>query len=331
MDIFLVGGAVRDKLLGKKPKDCDYLVVRSTEKEMLQKGFVRVGASYQVFLHPQTKEEYVLADNLEADLARRDLTINSMAMKENGEVIDPFLGREDLRNKILRHTSLHFSDDPLRVYRVARFKAQFPDFSIAEDTLKLMAEIARSSEFKNLHSNRICNELRTALQTKHPTYFFEVLNDVGAQFTELESWNQIEDIKDQDPLLRFSLLVQDLDEGRFNSFCEHLGVPNEWREAGLTARIIYPHIGNLKEMSAEDLVELLYKIDAFRKSYLLNFLIDLYGEKLEFLREIYLLIKKISIQDSKLSGKAIGMKIKSERVNLVRSYLGQQQVPSSPQ
>lgn len=329
MEIFLVGGAVRDKLLGKPPKDCDYLVVSSTENEMLQKGFVRVGASYQVFLHPQTKEEYVLADNLEADLARRDLTINSMAMKENGEIVDPFLGREDLRNKILRHTSEHFSDDPLRVYRVARFKAQFPDFSIAEDTLKLMAVIARSAEFKNLHSNRICNELRTALQTTHPTYFFEVLSNVGAQFPEIESWTQVENVKKQDPLLRFASLVQNLDDVRFIRFCEHLGVPNDWREAGFTSRIIYPHIDDLMEMPAEDLVELLYKIDAFRKSYLLNFMIDLYGERMEFLREIFSLIKKISLQDSKLPGKEIGVKIKLERVNLVRSYLEQQQAPSS--
>lgn len=324
VNIFLVGGAVRDKLLGKTPKDSDYLVLNSSAEEMKKKGFIRVGNSYEVFLHPTTKEEYVLANDLEADLKRRDLTINSMAIGEDGEIIDPFLGREDLLNKTLRHTSTHFAEDPLRVYRVARFKAQFPDFAIAQETLELMFEIAKTSEFKNLHSNRIFNELKTALESDKPAYFFETLNIVGAMFPEIKSFDQIEQLKNKDSLLRFAKLVENLDSESVNKFCEHLGVPNEWREAGLTAALIYPYVDRLDELKAEELVELLYKMDAFRKSHLIRFLINLYGEKLEYLLKIFLHIKKVSLTEEGLSGKEIGMKIKESRVDLIRSFLEQE-------
>lgn len=322
MKVFLVGGAVRDKLLGITPNDCDYLVLNSSAKEMSDKGFVRVGASYQVFLHPSTKEEYVLADDLMADLARRDLTINSMAMDElKGEIIDPFMGREDLRNKILRHTSEHFSDDPLRVYRVARFKAQFPDFQIAEETLQLMTTIAGSQEFKNLHSNRIFNELKTALQTKKPSSFFDTLKQVEALFPEIKRWDQLEKLRSDDPLLRFASLVQNLSMKEVTNLCETLAAPNDWKEAGITASLVYPHVDHLKELAAEDLVELLYKMDAFRKSYLLNFLHNLYGEKLKLLTDIFFHIKKVSLEENSLTGKQIGERIKQERVVRAHSFL----------
>jgi tRNA nucleotidyltransferase (CCA-adding enzyme) len=318
--IFLVGGAVRDKLLGKTPKDFDYLVLNSTYEEMTRKGYIRVGNSYEVFLHPSTKEEYVLADNLEADLKRRDLTMNSMAIDENGKIIDPFMGREDLRNKILRHTSEHFAEDPLRVYRVARFKAQFPDFSIAEDTLQLMRAIAKTSEFQNLHSNRIFNEVRTALQSNRPSVFFETLQNVGALFSEIKTWQKLDSISNE-PILRFASLVESLSKNDLECLCEKLFVPNEWREGAITANLIYPFVDQLNILSAQELVELLYKMDAFRKSHLLRFLINLYGEKLEFLQKLFSHIKKVTLLETGLKGKEIGFRIKEMRVNLAQDFL----------
>ena len=199
MKIYQVGGAVRDKLLGKPVKDRDWVVVGATPEEMDALGYQPVGKDFPVFLHPETYEEYALARTerktgpgykgfavhyapdvtLEDDLARRDLTINAMAEDSDGRLIDPFGGRTDLENKILRHVSPAFIEDPLRVLRVARFATRL-DFQIADETLALMRQIVESGELDHLVAERVWSELERALGEARPVRFFEVLRDCGA-------------------------------------------------------------------------------------------------------------------------------------------------------
>ncbi|MDH3562201.1 MAG: multifunctional CCA addition/repair protein [Gammaproteobacteria bacterium] len=202
MKIYLVGGAVRDKLLGLPVQDRDYVVVGATPDEMIANGFKPVGADFPVFLHPETKEEYALARTerksghgykgfkvyaapdvtLEDDLRRRDLTINAMAEDESGNLIDPFKGEEDLRNGVLRHVSSAFSEDPVRILRVARLAARYGrwGFHVAHSTNKLMREMVDSGEVDHLVPERVWQELDRALSEDKPSHFFEVLRGCGA-------------------------------------------------------------------------------------------------------------------------------------------------------
>lgn len=202
MDIYLVGGAVRDQLLGLPVKDRDFLVVGATSEQLLAQGFQQVGADFPVFLHPETKEEYALARQerkqgkgyngficdfsptvtLEQDLIRRDLTINAIAQDKTGKIFDPYGGVQDLENRILRHISPAFSEDPLRVLRVARFAARFHTFgfTIADETLAIMQELSSSGELESLTAERIWLETEKAFQEESPQIYFEVLRKVGA-------------------------------------------------------------------------------------------------------------------------------------------------------
>ena len=213
LDIYLVGGAVRDKLLNRAVKDNDYLVVGATVEQMLLLGFTQVGKDFPVFLHPKTKQEYALARTerkqgqgytgfdcyaapdvtIEQDLLRRDLTVNAMAMKENGAIIDPYHGQQDLENRVLRHVSEAFIEDPLRVLRVARFAARYHNdgFTIAAETLALMTKISNSGELASLSAERVWQEMQRALSEKsaegggtandqHPEIFFQVLHQCQA-------------------------------------------------------------------------------------------------------------------------------------------------------
>ena len=202
MDVYLVGGAVRDKRLGLPVSDRDYVVVGSTPDEMVAQGFRPVGADFPVFLHPETKEEYALARTerksgrgykgftvyaapdvkLEDDLRRRDLTINAMAETLDGRLIDPFGGAVDLTQGILRHVSPAFAEDPVRILRVARFAARFAarGFRVAEETIALMRQMVASGEVDHLVAERVWTELERALSEDTPSRFFEVLRDCTA-------------------------------------------------------------------------------------------------------------------------------------------------------
>jgi len=202
MRIFLVGGAVRDKLLQIPVKDCDYMVVGSTPEALLSLGYQQVGKEFPVFLHPQTGDEYALARterkkghgyggfscycgedvSLEDDLIRRDLTINAIAEDEHGERFDPYNGLRDIELKILRHISPAFSEDPLRVLRVARFAARFfkLGFSIAPETLCLMKQLCESGELAHLTPERVWAETEKALASDAPHIYFQILRDCGA-------------------------------------------------------------------------------------------------------------------------------------------------------
>lgn len=192
MKIYRVGGYIRDKLLGRYPNDCDYVVTESSTEEMLNNGFIQVGKSFPVFIHPKTREEYALARvekksghghtgftvqsssdvTLEEDLWRRDLTINAIAEDENGNLIDPYNGIADIKNKVLRHISPAFVDDPLRVLRIARFCAQL-EFTVAPETLELLKSM--KLELLSISRERIIIELEKALQAKSCHLFFELL------------------------------------------------------------------------------------------------------------------------------------------------------------
>ena len=200
--IYLVGGAVRDSLLGLPVGEKDWVVVGGSSKKLISAGYKQVGKDFPVFLHPDTKEEYALARvenkksggytgfefntgksvSLETDLRRRDLTINAIAKDSDGKLIDPWGGQKDIEQKILRHVSAAFIEDPLRVLRTARFGSKFfhLGFSIAPETFQLMCEIVNSGEIKFLKPDRVWKEISKALETDSPHIFFEVVRDCGA-------------------------------------------------------------------------------------------------------------------------------------------------------
>src|SRR5210317_2480287 len=200
--VYLVGGAVRDDMLGLPYKERDWVVTGSTPDELLAEGYRQVGASFPVFLHPKTGEEYALARTekkeghgyhgfsvdfhpgvtLEEDLHRRDLTINAIARDENGNLVDPYGGQRDLQQKVLRHVSGAFIEDPLRVLRVARFAARFRRFGfrVHESTMALMREITQSGELRHLVAERVWREIEMAMKTEKPSVFVRVLRECGA-------------------------------------------------------------------------------------------------------------------------------------------------------
>ena len=200
MDVYLVGGAVRDSLLGLSGSDRDWVVVGATPQMMLDQGYQPVGRDFPVFLHPQTHEEYALARTerktapgyrgfvvhaapdvtLEQDLSRRDLTINAMAQDAQGRLIDPYGGQRDLQARVLRHVTEAFREDPVRILRVARFAARFPDFSVAPDTLTLMREMVQQGEVDALVGERVWQELARGFMAARPTRMIEVLSQCGA-------------------------------------------------------------------------------------------------------------------------------------------------------
>jgi len=199
---YLVGGAVRDQLLGLPVKDRDYVVVGATPEDMLQAGYLPVGKDFPVFLHPQSKDEYALARTerktavgyhgfsfntatdvtLEDDLARRDLTINAMAMDQHGQLIDPYGGQQDLANKQLRHVSEAFAEDPVRVLRVARFMSRLAHlgFTVHPDTNQLMQQLVDDGEVASLVAERVWQEIKSSLNQETPSAFFETLRACGA-------------------------------------------------------------------------------------------------------------------------------------------------------
>ena len=212
MRTYLVGGAVRDAILGYPSSERDWVVVGATPQDMLDAGFTQVGKDFPVFLHPDTKEEYALARTerkrgrgytgfavhadpsvtLEDDLRRRDLTINAIARDENGEFVDPYGGRADLESRSLRHVSDAFVEDPLRVLRVARFAARYAHlgFTVARETMALMTEIVATGELAELPAERVWVETEKALRERDPQVFVEVLRDCGALkrlFPEVEA------------------------------------------------------------------------------------------------------------------------------------------------
>jgi tRNA nucleotidyltransferase (CCA-adding enzyme) len=200
MQAYVVGGAVRDELLGLPVQDHDWVVVGATPEDMVAQGFRPVGKDFPVFLHPETQEEYALARTerktapgyhgfvfhtspdvkLEDDLIRRDLTINAMARAADGTIVDPYGGQKDLADRVFRHVSEAFAEDPVRILRLARFAARFPEFKVADTTLALMRKMVEDGEVDALVPERVWQELSRGLMEQKPSRMFDVLRDCGA-------------------------------------------------------------------------------------------------------------------------------------------------------
>jgi len=261
VQLYLVGGAVRDELLGLTPKDLDYVVVGQTEEQMIAQGFQRVGADFPVFLHPKTKDEYALARTerksgkgyngftvetdsvtIEEDLMRRCLTINSMAKDlVTGEIIDPFGGQEDLKNGILRHTSIAFAEDPLRVLRVARFAARY-NFNIAYDTMVLMCSLVDTGELDHLTPERVWAETEKALSEPFPEKYFEVLDTCGALAVIMPEFTFNHNVVlGGHVVARFAkMAIANLMSGpTVDAMCSRLKIPNEVRDVTKVALKIH--------------------------------------------------------------------------------------------
>ena len=317
MDIYLVGGAVRDKRLGLPVRERDWVVVGSTPVEMQQLGYRPVGKDFPVFLHPETNDEYALARTerktghgytgfetcaspditLEQDLLRRDLTINAMAETDEGELIDPYNGSEDLENGVLRHVSPAFSEDPVRILRVARFAARFAHwgFRVAHSTNRLMHDMVSNGEVDHLVPERVWAELLKALSENTPARFFSVLYGCGALarlFPEIEPLylDRTRDGHGHDdtvlpvlehcvnhsaePAIRFAALVCDIrnheagvfDDAHLSALCDRLRVPNAVRELGGLALRHSHRAQATSTLEAVQRLELLETLDAFRRA-----------------------------------------------------------------
>ncbi len=294
---YLVGGAVRDRLLGLTPREHDWVVVGSTAETLLAQGYRQVGRDFPVFLHPHTQEEYALARterkqgvgyhgflcfadpsvSLEEDLLRRDLTINAMAMDEHDELIDPYGGQRDLTERVLRHVSPAFTEDPLRVLRVARFAARFHGlgFVIAPETMTLMQQISASGELRSLSIERLWQETERALATAHPAVFFQVLQQCHAL---AELWPALNELLATSTLalqrlhaattisstgpVRFAALTLGLTT---EALAQQLHPPKRWLELQTLSTRYHAASHQANTLSAEQLLQQLEAVDAWRR------------------------------------------------------------------
>ncbi|MBQ4828668.1 CCA tRNA nucleotidyltransferase [Alteromonas sp. MMG017] len=308
MQVYLVGGAVRDTLLGRTVTERDYVVVGATPAQMLAKGFTQVGKDFPVFLHPKTSEEYALARTerkmgsgytgfecdastsvtLEEDLKRRDLTVNAIARDQDGELIDPYHGQQDLQNKVLRHVSDAFSEDPLRVFRVARFATRYAylGFTIAEETLSLMTAMAKSGELTSLSAERVWQETKRSLLEATPEVFFKTLKschglndwfaelsgsesafDTGIQaLQQIQTRTQSQGSNYTAPIeVRFAALCSGLTYKQVQQLCKRLKVQNTVSDI---AELVSEHKASLissDKLEADTLLTVFNKTDAWRR------------------------------------------------------------------
>ena len=308
MKVYLVGGSVRDELLGLPVQDRDYVVVGSDPQEMAKLGFRPVGADFPVFLHPQTHEEYALARTerktapgykgfvfhadrnvtLDEDLRRRDLTINAMARAEDGSLVDPFNGEADLRAGILRHVSAAFAEDPVRILRVARFAARF-GFAVAPETLELMKRMVRDGEADALVAERVWQEVARGLMEKAPSRMVAMLRECGALARVMPELDRTFDRPDVPDLLaerldraaargyglavRFALLVLDLDADAATALVQRVNAPNDCRDLALLS-IAARDLVKTCDVDAEATLSLLERADAFRRPDRLDRLLE---------------------------------------------------------
>jgi len=295
MQTYIVGGAVRDALLGLPVNDRDWVVVGASPQQLIASGFLPVGKDFPVFLHPETKEEYALARTerktaagyhgfvfhaepsvtLEQDLARRDLTINAMAQDEHGTIIDPFGGQHDLRARMLRHVTDAFREDPVRILRLARFAARFAQFDVAKETLQLMQQMVQAGEADALVAERVWQEIARGLMEKKPSRMFDVLRESNALVRLMPEVDRVWDaglsnIVDESARLdaplpvRFACLTHRLGAD-VRGLCERLRVPTECRELAEVVARERANIDASLSADAGEIVRLLDRCDAWRK------------------------------------------------------------------
>ena len=292
MKIYLVGGAVRDELLGREVHERDWVVVGANPDTMLKLGYQPVGKDFPVFLHPQTHEEYALARTerktaagytgfvcyaseevtLEEDLKRRDLTINAIAKSESGELIDPYGGQSDLRAGILRHVSPAFEEDPVRILRVARFAARFANFRVHPDTMTLMSSMSQTRELDALVPERVWRELERALQEPFLVEFFTVLQSCQAMaklFPELEkilvdALARSVKLSSESPV-RLAVLLHSISNTSIKQFSKRLRIPNVYSDLACMVSRWHTDYAKLLNLNAGDWLNLLNQTDAFRR------------------------------------------------------------------
>ncbi len=290
MDIYLVGGAVRDELLGLEPNERDWVVVGESKASMIKKGFIPVGQFFPVYLHPKTKEEYALARlerstgpgygdfdfdiaphvSLEEDLKRRDLTINAIAKNDQGEFIDPYGGISDLHARILRHVSPAFSEDPLRVLRIARLTAQLApfDFSIADATFELCFNMVDQNDLSALAPERIFIELKKALESHRPSAFFNTLAQFGALEKLMPALSAVDPtvldtFSPTDPITRFARLCAEAPLLAKAAFPQ-VALPKTWLALANICNRYSPQLIHPQRPDAESVMTLLTAVDARR-------------------------------------------------------------------
>ena len=292
MKVYVVGGAVRDRLLGLTPGDRDYVVVGCAPEDMLAAGYTPVGKDFPVFLHPKTHEEYALARTerktghgyhgfsfyaapdvtLEEDLARRDLTINAMAEDEQGQVFDPYGGQRDLADRVLRHVSLAFAEDPVRILRLARFAARFSQFSVAPETLALMQQMVRAGETKHLVAERVWQELSRGLMAEQPERMFAVLDGCGVTAdlfpdVPLVAGRLTAAAQKELPLaVRVALWLAECSDDQVMALVDRLRLPTDCRDLALLLVRYRTALLHPEALSAEDRLDTLERCDALRRA-----------------------------------------------------------------
>ncbi len=339
MKTYVVGGAVRDKLLGRQSRDRDFIVTNVKHHELLEKGFIPVGKDHAVYLHPVTKDEYTVAENLLEDLGRRDLTLNAMAL-DGDNLIDPYQGQLDIRNKTLRHVKAeNFFHDPLRVYRVVRFASELPHFHIDPSTRELLASVIKEKEFSHVTPERILKELEKVLKSEKPSIFFRELKQLGAlplHFKELallnsKEWehtlsllNKIRTVNN--PCASYGTLFIHTSGSAPENLSDRLLVSNPWKKAASIIQEVFLKLQ--EELTAEEWVNIFYQIDAYRNSPIVTILSDLLKSdgnegKSKILLESFHFSKDISVKDlsAELKGKELGTAIKQERMKRLTLFL----------
>jgi tRNA nucleotidyltransferase (CCA-adding enzyme) len=309
MKAYVVGGAVRDRLLGSAVNDRDWVVVGATPQDLVSAGYTPVGRDFPVFLHPTTHEQYALARTerkagagyhgfvfhaapdvtLQQDLARRDLTINAIAEDpDSGELIDPFGGQRDIQNRVLRHVSQAFAEDPVRLLRLARFAARWPQFTVADATRELLRQLVDSGEIDALVSERVWQELSRGLSEVQPSRMFDVLRESGALARlapALDAWlsdpqrrSSLMAVLDDAPpapvAIRFACLCHGLDEpdpadtqqpAAVQALCDRWRVDADTRALAVLVAREWPLVRAPKELSPADSLALLERADAWRR------------------------------------------------------------------
>ena len=357
MKKYLVGGAVRDQLLGiaNERTENDWLIVGSSSVEMLDLGYRQVGKEFPVFLHPGTQEEYALARverkvaqgykgfefdtsksvTLEQDLSRRDLTINAIA-KKDGELFDPFNGQEDLNNGLLRHISAAFSEDPVRVLRVARFAARFKKFGfkVAHKTHRLMQDMVASGEVDSLTPERVFKELEKSLSYDTPSAFFKVLSACGAYekiFPSLKSLDShshqnsfefLDNLATIDAAIKFSVWLKDEQLAMIDALCKRIKCPKKYQQLAKLTSQYYQFALQFTKQTNDAVFDFFTNTDALRRK-------DRFAELLEIFTLLGVDIKPIielrdllnAIKVSQLDKADIATAIQSKKQQIIQLFL----------
>ena len=340
MKIYLVGGAVRDQIMGLSVKDKDYVVVGSTSEEMVKLGYKPVGKDFPVFLHPKTHHEYALARTerkvskgykgfkvyaskevtLEEDLKRRDLTINAIAKDTKGQFFDPFQGIKDIKNKVLRHVSPAFVEDPIRVLRIARFSARFHQFKIHPKTELILKQIVKNKEIEAVASERIWHELSVGFSEKKSYLMFEVLHRCGALKLLLPEMNYVKHKNSMKKSFEYAAKSNYSNEIKAALFFMYLyplkaniklqekiytrlSVPNAVKKLTEKTILNLSDLKQFKKLKPRQILDLIYKMDLFRNP---DMLLDV-----------------IKVFEAFIKGQSIQYKSASTTLKIMQKYLKQ--------